>query len=223
MHTPVASGAVICETTGKPVGSIALERASALDQLDAHKPGCRTVSVVRTVRARHSPTVKGSCCYGDDRSERRGYESWKEERKRNARCDSFFVDQDGGLEKDVDDTRRDSETCRGETSPGFSGGDSCPAVLSSGALACGSRERDSCTPAGNGSKLDQGTVGSLGSYRVASGLLAYPQPRQSARFDCPPAWLLDSASGADLQREEGKMGESEILDFSPLIAYLGRH
>ena len=213
--TLVASGAAFCETTGKPVGSIVLERASALDQSDAHKSGCGSVSTVRTVYARHSPTVMGSCYYGDDRNERRGYERWKEGRKRNSRCDSFYVDQDGGVTQDVYDRKRDSETRWGETSSGFPGGDSCPAVLSSGTVACGARERDSCTPAGNGSKPDQGTVGSLGTCGVASGLLAHPQPRQSTRLDRPPAWILDRTSGADVQREEGKMSESETLDLSP--------
>ena len=213
--TLVASGAVFSETFGNPLESTVLKCVSASDQVEALKHEYRAVSAVRTVRTKHSRTVKGSCSYGDDRNKRRNCESRKEERKRNPRRNSFFVDQDGGCTRLVEEWRRDSETRWGETSPGSSGGDSCPTVVSSGAVACGSRERDSCTPASNGSKLEQGTVGSMGTSRVASGLLAHSQSRRSARPDRPRTRLLDCASGADLQRQEGELNEFEILGLSP--------
>ena len=181
--TTVASDATFSETIGESVESVELERVSASNQLGADKPMGGSVRTVRTVYARPSRTVVNSYYSGNGRYN----DDWSQkERKRNSRYSSFSVYQNGGSADNGCRRQENFGTRPRETSSGFTGEDSCPAALSAGTIACGARERDRCSDAGNGSKPDKGRVRSLGTRGMASGLLEDTQPRRSTGFDRSP-------------------------------------
>ena len=212
--TAIASDATFSEITDESVLTAELGCESAPNWLDTDQTFVKSTRRVRAVHPR-SPRIVMNSNYVDNESCSSGWT--KNKRKKVSCCDSLYVVQNGGQERDGERCQQVFGTFTGETSSGFTGGDSCPAFVSKGVTACGARERDNCTDAGNGSKPDTGAVGPLGPCRVESGLLAYAQPRQPTSSARSPQGVQYGHGGAGVHRGQGKRDEPDFSDgpFSP--------